>query len=102
MPTVNGNGKADSSFNYVFPAIRGIQAGREYYITMCPLKLVPKIFAPDDGEIPATLRAQRSLNKSRVPEITKYILENNSDYIFSSLTASIDGSVKFKAIGKND
>lgn len=94
MPTINGNGKADSSFNYVFPAIRGIQAGREYYIAMCPLKLVPKIFTLDDGDIPATLRAQRNLNKSRVPEITKYIVELNghpTDRLAHNLNIYIKG-----------
>ena len=31
-----------SNFSYVFPAIRGVQAGREYYVSMCPLRLLPK------------------------------------------------------------
>jgi len=29
---------------YSFPAIRGIQAGREYYSAMVQLKLIPTIF----------------------------------------------------------
>ncbi len=37
-----------SPYNYVFPAIRGIQAKREYYVAMCPLKLVPKILIFDE------------------------------------------------------
>ncbi len=28
-------------FSYNFPAVRGIQAGREYYVSMVPLKLLP-------------------------------------------------------------
>lgn len=81
---------------YTFPAIRGIQAGREYYVTMCQLKLIPKIFSFDEeGDVPAELRAQRTLNKGRIPLLSRYILENPSDYIFSALTASIDGDVKF-------
>jgi len=92
----------NSSYNYTFPAIRGIQAGREYYVVMCPLKLIPKLFTFDGQEIPPSLRAQRILNKARIPEMAKYILKNDEDYIFSSLTASIDGAVKFSSLGKKD
>ena len=54
------------AFHYVFPAIRGIQAGREYYVSMCPLRLIPKLFLFDE-ELTPELRAQRTLNKARVP-----------------------------------
>lgn len=83
---------------YVFTALRGIQASREYYVVMCPLKLVPKIFLFQEEELPAELRSQRSLNKARVPEMASYITENENDYIFSSLTASIDTGVKFEKL----
>jgi len=84
------------AFNYQFTALRGIQAGREYYVVMCPLKLIPKIFLFDEEEIPAELRAQRVLNRARVPEIARYILANPTEYVFSSITASIDGDVRFE------
>lgn len=38
------------SFSYVFSALRGFQAGRAYYVAMCPLKLIPKIFLFDRDE----------------------------------------------------
>src|SRR5437870_9539 len=41
-------GAKDTSFGYVFPAIRGIQARREYYVSMCPLRLIPKLFLFDE------------------------------------------------------
>lgn len=66
------------AFSYTFPAIRGIQAGREYYASMCPLRLLPRMFHFDDEELVPELRAQRSLNKARVPEISRYILENHA------------------------
>jgi hypothetical protein len=44
---------------YAFTAIRGIQAGREYYVAMCPMKMIPRLFVFDDQELPAELRAQR-------------------------------------------
>lgn len=87
------------AFEYVFPAIRGIQAGREYYVSMCPLRLIPKIFIFDDEELVPELRAQRTLNEARVPEIASYLTENAEDYVFSSLTASIDGLVQFSPLG---
>lgn len=30
-------------FVYRFPVVRGIQAKREYYIAMVPLKMIPRI-----------------------------------------------------------
>ncbi len=81
--------------NYMFAALRGIQAGREYYVISCPLKLVPKIFLFDEEEVPPDLRAQRILNKARVPKIAEYLVKNRNDYILSSLTASVDAKVKF-------
>ena len=85
-----------TAHEYVFPAIRGLQAGREYYVSMCPMSLIPKIFLFDEEEVPPEVRAQRSINKSRIPAITKYLVDNPENYIFSALTASIDGDVEFQ------
>lgn len=82
-------------FEYVFPAIRGVQAGREYYVTMWPLRLIPKLFLFDEEELPPEMRAQRTLNKARVPEMARYVLENPDSYIFSALTASVNAEVRF-------
>ncbi|ACL16698.1 DNA sulfur modification protein DndB [Methanosphaerula palustris] len=90
------------SFTYNFPAIRGIQAGREYYISMCPLKLIPKIFIFDESTLPAQLRAQRTLNKARIPDIAQYLVDNPKDYVFSAISASISGApVQFIPAGEN-
>ncbi len=89
------------SFNYNFPSIRGIQAGREYYISMCPLKLIPKIFLYNESAIPAELRAQRTLNHARIPEIANYLINNPKDYVFSAISASVCGEeVKFIPAGE--
>ena len=95
------NLKTLEPFNYIFAAIRGIQAGREYYLTMCPLRLIPKIFLFDNEEVPPQLRAQRILNRSRIPRIAAYVHDNTDNYVFSSITASIDGKVKFYPIGND-
>jgi DNA sulfur modification protein DndB len=89
-------------FEYVFPAIRGIQSGREYYVSMFPVRLLPKLFSFDDEDIPAEMRSQRTLNRARVPEIASYILDNPASYIFSSVTASVDGELIFEAFENSD
>ena len=94
--------KDKSEPQYTFPAIRGIQAGKEYYATMCPLRLLSKLFLFDEEELPPELRSQRIINKGRLPAITKYLIENSKDYIFSSITASIDGDVEFIPFSGNN
>lgn len=85
-------------FVYRFPVVRGIQAGTEYYIAMVPLKTLSKIFHLDDEEIVLPeYRAQRKLNESRIPVISKYILDNRDSYVFSALAASIDGKISFES-----
>lgn len=91
-----------SASNYTFPAIRGIQAGREYYICMCHLKLIPRIFLYDESDLPAELRAQRTLNRARIPDLANYIVNNPTEYVFSSITASIiDAPVTFIPFGES-
>ena len=82
-------------FVYRFPVVRGVQAKREYFIAMVPLKMIPKLFPPEDEYVPPEFRAQRKLNEARIPVISKYILENRENYVFSALAASIDGYFKF-------
>jgi DNA sulfur modification protein DndB len=85
-----------AGFEYAFPAIRGIQASREYYVSMCPLRLLPKLFLFNEDEMVPELRAQRQLNKARLPELARYVLENPDDYVFSAITASVDADVRFE------
>lgn len=89
----------NANFEYIFPAIRGIQAEREYFVSMCPLRLIPRIFLFDDEELLPELRAQRTLNKGRIPEIARYVLNNRGGYVFSAITASVDGAVRFQPMG---
>ena len=84
-------------FSYIFPAVRGIQAGQEYYISMVPLKLLPKMFPYSDEIVLPEYRAQRRINESRIPDIRDYILDNRDNYVFSALSASIDGEFLFKS-----
>lgn len=63
---------------------------------MCPLRLIPKLFLFDEEELPAELRAQRPLNRTRIPAIARYMLDNPKAYVFSSITASVDGDIRFE------
>ncbi len=84
------------SFIYKFPAVRGIQAKSEYFISMVPMGLLSKLFTENtDNTVLPEFRAQRKLNESRIPEISSYILDNRNSYVFSALSASIDGDFKF-------
>ena len=87
---------------YQFPAVKGCQAGKEYYICMIPLGLMSKIFATDYSDVAAEHRAQRRLNESRIPEICDYILSNRDSYVFSALAASVDGEMQFVQAGSNE
>jgi len=85
-----------------FAAIRGLQAGNEYYIVMCPLKRLRKVFTFDESMLPVEGRAQRTLNPDRIPEITNYILSQRENYVFSAITACIEGRSQFTPIGSGD
>lgn len=82
-------------FAYNFSAVRGRQANKEYYIAMVPLKLISRLFTSEDQVVPPEFRAQRKINENRIPEIKTYILDNRDSYVFSALSASIDGDFSF-------
>lgn len=87
---------------YQFSAVKGRQAGKDYYICMIPLGLMSRIFTTDYSDVAAEHRAQRRLNESRIPEICDYILSNRDSYVFSALAASVDGEMQFVQAGSNE
>lgn len=86
----------EQGYFHTFPAVQGTQAGRHFFIAMCPLRMIPRLFIFDEEEVPPELRAQRTLNRARVPEIADYLVENNNGYILSALTASVDAPLHFR------
>lgn len=86
---------------YTFSAVRGIQAGHEYFVAMCPLRLMPRLFPDEEGESRADRRAQRPLNKGRIPAIREYLLKNPMEYVFPAITVSVDGDVDFTPASPN-
>lgn len=83
-------------YAFRFPAVKGTQAGRPYYIAMVPLRMLPKLFNANEEYIQPEYRAQRRLNEQRIPEICSYILDNPDTYVFSALAASVDGEMHFE------
>lgn len=75
-----------------YPAIKGIQAKREYYVIMLPISDLALI--SDPSTLPDQTY-QRTINQTRIPEIKKYILTNRDTYVFSALTISLSGDFKF-------
>src|SRR5712692_8814198 len=79
-----------------FPAMRGTMGARQYYATVFSLAEIPRLFKFTGWEQSTPeLRAQRVLNVSRVPDIAKYILDNEDGYLFSSIAASFSTPVNF-------
>jgi len=83
------------NYVYQFPVVKGYQARREYYIAMVPLKMIARLFPDEEEYVLPEYRAQRKLNESRIPVISKYIMDNRDSYVFSALAASIDGQFRF-------
>src|SRR5438128_342014 len=85
-----------------FPVMRGNMGGRQYYSLLISLSEIPHLFKFNDWEeCTPELRAQRVLNKARVPDIAKYILDNEDGYLFSSITASYSCPVNFIPSAEN-
>src|SRR2546421_10374053 len=82
-----------------FPAMRGEIGQRQYYSCLMKLNAIPKMFTFRDwAEFTPEEREQRILNKKRVPDIAKYMLDNEDGYLFSSITASYKCAATFKSV----
>jgi len=90
---------SDHEFMLTFPAIRGTQAGREYFVAMVRLSHLARLIPLDGENIPPELRAQRILNRGRIPALARYLVENPKEYVFSAITASVGGEVIFEPLG---
>lgn len=101
MNTAQNNDRSDTRGGYEFPALRGKMGSREFFVVLFPLSVVPTIISsPRSAQLPPEVRAQRKLTERRIPEITRYILDHEDDWVFSSLTASYDETYTFEPLGK--
>jgi len=82
-----------------FPAMQAIIGQRTYYACVMKLAVIPKMFTFRDWiEFTPEDREQRVLNKDRIPDIARYILDNEDGYLFSSITASYRCDVRFEPV----
>ena len=79
-----------------FDSVRGVQAGKEFYTAMVSFKTIAEHFKFDDASISADQRAQRKVRDSRIPQIVNYIVSNPDNYVFSSITVSVGGRMRFQ------
>lgn len=85
-----------------FPAMQGVIGQKTYFSCLMKLNAIPKMFTFRDWiEFTPEDREQRILNKKRIPDIAKYILDNEDGYLFSSITASYKCEVKFVPLDGN-
>ena len=82
--------------NYRINAIKGVQAGLPYYTCMISIWQLIALLDITNAKLPAEKRAQRQINKARIPEIRKYILDNPESYVFSAVTLCADGKLNFE------
>jgi DNA sulfur modification protein DndB len=92
----------DISPSVTLAVIRGVQAGREFYMAMCPMSFIathlpyPQVNVPEDKVI------QRHINKARIPKIAEYLVKYYDDYVLPPIIASIDGEVDFTPLSKDE
>lgn len=84
--------------HYSFAALQGIQGRQAVFLIQMPLKVISKLIKQDDMRLPVEQRGQRMLNKTRVAQITKYVLDNPDTYVLPPLVGYVkDGIVNFEA-----
>jgi len=83
--------------------MRGQLGSRTYYACLMPMSAVPNLFKFTDwaGFTPED-REQRVLNEKRVPDLRDYILDNEDDYLFSSITASYKSDPVYEELRNGD
>ena len=82
-----------SAIAITLPAVRGVQAGREYYLAAVPLRHVPQIFG-NGGRDHATDSLDAAA-RQRARELARNILGSPAQYTLPPLIACIDGKVEF-------
>lgn len=83
-------------------AMRGVQAGREFYMAMCHMSFIAKHLPYPQNNIPEDKVIQRHINKARIPKIAEYLVKYYDDYVLPPVIASIDGDVDWQPLSAED
>ncbi len=84
-----------SADEWALPAMSGVQAGSLFFVAMVRMLELPRLFTRLDPKAPPEKRAQRPLNKARLPRIARYLLDNPRTYTLSGLAGAIDAFPPF-------
>lgn len=88
-----------SSFlNFVFSVIRGIQEGREFYITRCQVSTILKVFLFDEELIPAEMRTQSNAEPAYLSDDAQYVLGSPIHQALAPIVAIIDGDLTYQPL----
>lgn len=84
---------------YSLAAIRGIQAGRAYYVIMVPLCTLGRLFSLTRSSCrprcaPSAISTRRAFRQSRATSPTSRV----NEYVLSALSATIDGGFVFESV----
>jgi DNA sulfur modification protein DndB len=82
-----------SEYCFEIPAVRGIQAGREFFTINAPFGVLKRLVAFDTGNVLA--RSQRDVNPIRAKKISQYIRDNYDSYVLTSLSGVINERPEF-------
>lgn len=89
-----------NNFCYEFPVVRGIQAGRVFYMATVPMRVVRNMFKLDTGDGSALSRSQREVNLTRAKKFAEYLQQNKESFVVPALTGFVNvepgTSVEFK------
>jgi DNA sulfur modification protein DndB len=73
---------------FEFPAVQGLQGGRQYFATCIPFRALSRMLAIDTGN---TLdRSQRDVDEKRAKALAEYIKDNPQGFVIPSLTGVIN------------
>ncbi len=85
-----------SEFEMILPAVTGIQAGREYYASAISLRHILQVFGASGHDSATEPRARPAVNKQRVRELVRYILENPAQFTLPPLIVCVGDRVQFE------
>jgi DNA sulfur modification protein DndB len=86
-------------FEIQLPALRGIQAGRPFFIALCPTKFIPRLIPLESTWNLENSPFVREPDRNRSQEISQYLANNPATYVLPAITCLIDGEVHFSESG---
>lgn len=80
---------------FKFPAARGLQAGRQYFMVVAPFAVLRRLLAIDNAS--AVLdRSQRDVDMGRAKKLAAYIKQNPGSWVIPSLVGNIESAPEFE------